>query len=265
LIGGDDAKIDGFSIRDGYADGAGGEIYDTKGGGLLNYLGGERVKPSYEPTLGFDTNVENCTFENNYASEGGATYTYHGGNPTYTNVTFQNNEAEYGAATLDRAGTNSIYTDRLFEDNYSEYKGGASFTDYGAMASFFNCDFISNESKTAGGAIYAIDRASQSVANETDYDLIDSTWSDLEDILSAVYVKDCNFISNVAGTNGGALYIYDSSVAKIVNSVFTDNSSTDAAVVASYSGVVYLDSLTTFSGNSPKDFTTEGTGARIES
>jgi len=264
LIGGDDATLDGFSVMDGYADGVDGEIYDSKGGGLLNYLGGERVRPDYEPTLGFDTNVENCVFEDNYASEGGATYTYHGGNPTYTNVAFQNNEAEYGAATLDRAGTNSIYTDCSFDDNYAVLKGGAAFTDYGAMSSFFNCDFNSNESGTAGGAIYAIDRASQAVANETDYALIDSSWSNMSDILSAVYVEGCNFVGNTAGTNGGAMYIYDSSVAKIVDSVFADNVSTDAAVVASYSGVVYVDSLTTFSGNSPENFTTEGTGARIE-
>ena len=53
-------------------------------------------------------------------------------------------------------------------------------------------------------------------------------------------------------------------MAKVVNSVFTDNVLTDAAIVASYSGVVYIDSLTTFSNNSPKDHTTEGTGATIE-
>jgi len=263
LIGGDDAILDGFTVSGGHADGIGGELYDNKGGALLNYLAGERVRPDYEPTLGFDPDIRNCVFENNYAAEGGAAYTYHGGNPEFTNVEFNNNEADYGAATLDRAGTNATYTECTFENNLANYKGGAVFTDYGAMSSFYECDFINNTAATEGGALYAIDRASQACANVTSFDLIDPSWENLEDIYSAVYIESCNFTLNAAGTKGGALYIYDSSYAKIVSSTFTNNTADDAAIVASYSATVIVDSNTIFSNNYPKDYTTEGTGAKI--
>ncbi|WP_461205606.1 hypothetical protein [Clostridium sp. DL1XJH146] len=253
LIGADEAIIDGVTITGGYADGIDGYVYDNKGGGLLNYLAGNRVRPDEEPTLGFDTEVYNCVFDDNYAEEGGATYTYHGGNPVYDNCTFTNNTAQYGGATLDRAGTNAIYTDCTFADNYASYKGGAAFTDYGAMSTFTDCIFDNNESETAGGAIYVIDRASQAVPNETDFDLIDDSWELLIDIYSSVYVDSCSFTNNKAGTNGGALYVYEGSYGKIVNSSFDGNSSTDAAIVASNAGNVILDNATTFANNLPTD------------
>ena len=258
LIGADYSVIDGFTITGGYADGVDGDIYDNKGGGLLNYLAGNRVRPDEEPTLGFDTVINNCVFENNYAEEGGASYTYHGGNPEFTNCTFSENTAEYGGAVLDRAGTNSIYNDCEFNDNYAIYKGGAAFTDYGAMSSFYNCNFDGNESVTAGGAIYAIDRASQAVPNETDFYLIDDSWELLTDIYSAVYLENCSLTNNVAGTNGGALYIYDGSYAKIINSTIENNQATDAAITASNSGTVIVDEDSSFNNNTISDTTSDG-------
>lgn len=258
VIGADDAVIDGFTITGGYADGVDGAIYDSKGGGLINYLGGNRVRPDEEPTLGFDIEISNCIFTDNYADEGGASYTYHGGNPVYDNCTFVENTAEYGGAVLDRAGTNSKYTDCTFTDNEAIYKGGAAFVDYGSMATLTNCDFDGNEAQANGGAIYAIDRASQAVPNETDFDLIDPTWSSMTDIYSAVYLDTCTFTNNTAGFNGGALYIYDSSFAKIVNSVFDGNSANDAAIVANSSSTIMIDTATSIINSSPRDTYSDG-------
>lgn len=258
VIGADDAVIDGLTITGGYADGVDGAIYDNKGGGLINYLGGNRVRPDEEPTLGFDIEISNCIFTDNYADEGGASYTYHGGNPVYDNCTFVENTAEYGGAVLDRAGTNSKYTDCTFVDNEAIYKGGAAFVDYGSMATFTNCNFDSNEAKTNGGAIYAIDRASQAVPNETDFDLIDPSWSSMTDIYSAVYLDTCTLTNNIAGISGGALYIYDSSYAKIVNAVFDGNSASDAAIVANSSATIMIDAATSITNSSPIDTYSDG-------
>jgi predicted outer membrane repeat protein len=126
------------------------------------------------------------------------------------------------------------------------------------MATFTDCTFDNNESKTAGGAIYVIDRASQAVPNETDFYLIDESWSSLTDIYSAVYIDSCSFTNNTAGTNGGALYVYDSGYGKVVNSSFDGNSATDAAIVASNSGTVILDKATTFINSSPTDTYSDG-------
>ncbi|OJF75927.1 MAG: hypothetical protein BKP49_09735 [Treponema sp. CETP13] len=253
VIGADNATLDGFTITAGYADGIDGQIYDTKGGGLINYLAGDRVRPDITPTLGFDTVIVNCTFSNNYAEEGGASYTYHGGNPKFTNCSFINNKAQYGGSTVDRAGTNAIYTDCSFTNNNALYKGGATFTDYGSMSSFYNCSFSNNKSGTAGGAIYVIDRASQEIPNKTDFELIDSTWSNTNDIFSAVYIENSTFTANIAGTNGGAIYIYDGSYAKIVDSDFTKNVASDAAITANNSAKVYIDIKTSFSNNAPEN------------
>ncbi|MGD1823170.1 MAG: right-handed parallel beta-helix repeat-containing protein [Pleomorphochaeta sp.] len=250
LVGSDNALIDGFTISDGYADGVDGEVYDNKGGALINYLAGNRVRPDIEPTLGFDTELYNVIFINNYANEGGAVYTYHGGNPTFTNCSFINNSAKYGAAVLDRAGTNAIYTSCSFQNNFSIYKGGTAFCDYGSMQSFYNCEFIDNESESAAGAIYIIDRASQAIPNETDFDLIDETWANLSDIFSSVYIENCDFINNTAKTNGGAIYVYESGYAKIVDSTFINNTADDATVVANNSGKIFITITTTFKNNS---------------
>lgn len=252
VIGADDAILDGFTITGGYADGEDGEPYNKYGGGMLNFTAGFRDIPMIDYTIGFDVVVNNCTFTDNYAETGGATYTFHGGNPEYNNCTFTNNTAKYGGATADVAGTNAIYTDCDFISNYAIYKGGASFIDYGSMAQFYNCNFEDNESATAGGAIYVLDRASQEINNEMDFYLIDDTWSVTTDIYSTVYLEDCTLTGNTAGSNGGAMYVYEASYAKLVNCVIEDNVSVDAAIVANNEATVILQDVT-FENNSPED------------
>ncbi len=249
VIGSNNAVLDGFIIEDGQADkDIDGEVYDNKGGGLLNYYAGNRVVPHYTPVLGFDTIVKNTVFRDNYAVEGAASYTYHGGNPTFENCTFENNEAVYGGAILDRAGTNSTYVNSIFENNYAEYKGGAAFIDYGSMATFTDCMFDGNVSGTSGGAIYVIDRASQAITNDTDFDLIDPTWSSMNDIFSTVLVENSEFTNNLAGTNGGSIYVYESSFAKVIDSYFSGNSATNNGddIAIFYESTLYLDTDSEF-------------------
>lgn len=223
LIGSDSAILDGFTITGGYADGS--EVYDTKGGAILNYHGGYRVRPDLEPLLGFNTVMKNIVFTNNYAKDGGAVYTYHGGNPVFESCVFINNKALYGAATMDRGGVNSTYTDCEFINNEAEYKAGAVFVDYGSMATFSESTFSNNVAGTSGGAIYVIDRASQAIPNETDIQLVDPTWTLTTDIFSTILANDCSFNNNIAGIDGGAIYIYESSNAKISGTSFTANES----------------------------------------
>ncbi len=252
VISVDDSLIDGFTITGGYADGADGEPYNKYGGGMLNFTAGFRDIPMIDYGIGCDVIVSNCIFSDNYAQTGGATYTFHGGNPEYNNCTFVNNTAKYGGATADVAGTNAIYTDCDFISNYASYKGGAVFTDYGAMAQFYNCNFQDNESGTAGGAIYVLDRASQEINNEMDFYLIDETWSVSTDIYSTVYLEGCTLTGNIAGSNGGAMYVYEASFAKLVDCILADNVSVDAAIVANNEATVILQD-TTFANNTPED------------
>ncbi len=231
VIGADNTILDGFVITAGYADGSDNKTYDVNGGGLLAYEGGIRCIPSYRYTIGFDMNISNCTFVDNYALSGGAVYSYHGSNLEFENCTFVENNALYGGAVVDNAGANSIYVECVFEDNTAKYKGGAVLVDYGSMSAFYNTTFTGNESGTAGGAIYLIDRASQEIGNDTDFHLIDSTWTNMNDIYSAIYLENCQLTSNIAGTSGGAIYAYESTYVKLVNSQFSNNQATDNQIV----------------------------------
>ncbi|MDC7223637.1 MAG: right-handed parallel beta-helix repeat-containing protein, partial [Spirochaetales bacterium] len=223
FIGADDVVLDSLYITGGYADGQDGEVYDNKGGAVLNYWGGKRARPDLEPTLGFDITFNNCVFADNYALEGGAVYTYHGGNPVFTSCEFINNRADYGGATVDRAGVNSLYIDCEFNNNSVDYKGGALFVDYGSMATIKSSVFEGNSAMTSGGAVYVIDRASQAIPNETDINLIDPTWTNSKDIFSSILVEGSRFTANSAGLYGGAFYIYESSTLKVSGSDFEDN------------------------------------------
>ena len=231
VIGSDNALIDGFTITGGNADGVNGEVYDQKGGGLLNYSAGIRMPPHTLPLLGFDTIIKNTIFIDNHAIEGGAVYTYHGGNPEFENVSFLENTADYGGAVLERAGCDSTYINSSFEDNSSTYKGGAVFVDYGSMANFSGCIFDNNTSLN-GGAIYSTDRASQEIQNTTSIHLVDPTWSFPEDIFSTVLVSNSTFSNNYAEMSGSAIFLYDSSNGKIVNSEFANNISGDDIEIA---------------------------------
>lgn len=224
LVGADKVIVDGLTITGGYADGAdGGEVYDNKGGALLNYLAGNRVKPTYTPSLGFDLTLKNVTFVDNYAEEGGAVYTYHGGNPVFEDCFFTDNRALYGGATVDRAGTNSFYVNCQFSGNEAVYKGGALFVDYGSMATVSESLFIANKAGACGGAIYVIDRASQETPNQTAIALIDPAWENNKDIFSSVLVVNSSFKNNFAERDGGALYVYEGSNAKMSGATFEEN------------------------------------------
>ena len=222
VIGSNNASLTDLTITGGNADGLGGQVYDRLGGGLLNYLAGNRVSPTYEPLLGFDTQLTNVYFYNNSAIAGGATYTYFGGNPVFTGCTFDSNSAVLGGATYEVGSTDATYNECIFIDNSAENQGGSSYVDYGAMTEFYSCDFISNTA-VAGGALYAIDRASQDINNDTNFsELVDSTWTTDTDIYSTAYFDTCTFDSNTASNEGNALYAIEGSYIKLVNTDVAD-------------------------------------------
>ncbi len=227
VIGSDNASLTNLSIRDGYADGKNGEVYDKLGAGLLNYAAGNRVIPTYEPTLGFDTKITNVTFTNNYAECGAAVYTYHGGNPVFTDCSFTNNIALYGGASYDVGGCASKYYNCDFSDNIAKYAGGAIFVDYGALSSYYNCDFTNNEAGTCGGVLYIIDRASQSILNDTDFSVLIDTTADSTgdtDIYSSAYFKNCTISGNKSANGDYDLYAVEGSYIKLVDTaVSSDN------------------------------------------
>ncbi len=220
LFGASDALIDGFSIRNGYADG---KWSSSRGGGLLCYDGNS-------PT------VNNCTFTNNYAIEGGAVAAYNYSAPTITNCTISSNSAERAGGILLRTGPDTqaagaIISSTTLTGNTASDRGGAVYLDYGAWASFTDCTFDLNTAAGNGGAVYVDNNSSQLASIEA--------WFD-----------SCGFQNNTSQKRGGAFAIYEGSI-YISDSVITGNSARTGGggIALNYHGSYDLEN-STISGNS---------------
>ena len=172
------ARLDGFTIRGGYA--------DIEGGGGLYSVGGSQ-------------HVERCFFVDNAAvhvgffkgiATGGAVYQQIG-SPTFVACEFNGNQVQAGTTGGSQGGavyngnTAASYADCVFRDNVSAgsflgASGGAVYNGFG-NPSFTRCRFERNRVEGAapqGGALYF----------ET----------------SPVRVLDCEFVDNQAGPGGGS-------------------------------------------------------------
>lgn len=193
LFGASDGAIDGFTIRDGYADG---KYFNSRGGGLLCY---DNNSPS----------VSNCTITDNYAVEGGAIAAFYFSAPTITDCTIVSNSAELAGGILFRIGPDTQETGAqvigtVFSNNSANDRGGAIYVDYGAWPSFTDCTFSSNTAKGNGGAVYVDNNSSQ-------FDII-QTW-----------FNTCIFENNTTQKRGGALAVYEGTV-HLSSSTLTNNS-----------------------------------------
>ncbi|HEY3320592.1 MAG TPA: right-handed parallel beta-helix repeat-containing protein [Planctomycetota bacterium] len=200
VIGASGAVLDGFTIRDGNANG---RTYDAKGGGMINYLRAPQSGPMGAPT-GFSPVVRNCTFTHNHATEGGAVYNYDRSAPAFANCQFVENSAEYGGAIVDRVGVHSTFTGCRFEKNTAHWRAGAVYLDYGARPSFTDCQFVANRSECHGGALATVSRASQLEA-------------------TIALLKNCAFNGNVARQRGGAIAAADNSILGVETCTFSGN------------------------------------------
>jgi predicted outer membrane repeat protein len=211
------AVIDGFTITKGNAD----------GDRLLRMGGGILMLDDY-------ATVENCTFTDNSAVEGGAIYVFNiNGDGSGTsdivvinNCDFSNNSASNGGAIVLRVGASSDITNCSFTNNYAEWRGGAVFIDYGAYnyapITFDNCSFDGNTTNGNGGAIYSDDMASQ---------LGGTYWT----------VQNSIFTNNTAAYRGGAVANYNTAnYPTFTANTFTGNSATLGGNAISLDGGVEL-------------------------
>ncbi|MDM8521772.1 DUF1565 domain-containing protein [Desulfococcaceae bacterium HSG8] len=220
LFGASDATVDGFTIRDGRAEG---KFFNSRGGGLLCYDGNS-------PT------VSNCTFTDNYATEGGAIAAYYNSAPTVTDCTIDSNSAERAGGILFRTGPDSQATGAqvsgtIFSNNSASDRGGAVYVDYGAWPSFTNCTFTSNTATGNGGSVYVDNNSSQLSVIQT--------WFDT-----------CTFEDNVTGKRGGAFAIYEGTVHLSASTVTNNSAGTGGGGIAlDYQGAYNADELSTIFGN----------------
>jgi predicted outer membrane repeat protein len=200
VTGSDDAVIDGFTIRDGYAVLTGQETDDS--GSLVAVPGGtepveilDRVtnrRSSYGGGLlnvHAGTLTRNCCFLNNYAAKGGAVY----------NMVTRSWNPDSPENTL--SGQLPVFENCIFEDNHARDRGGAVTNDFFTASTFMNCIFSNNSCEAEGGALYA-------------------------DMGSPVYLMNVLFCHNEA-ERGAALVAEGASSHRMVYTTFVGNMAYD--------------------------------------
>ena len=205
---------------------------------------------------GLNIKINNCTFINNTAHDGGAIASY-GANTTVTNSEFYNNSAKYNGAIYINSENGKI-TNSNFENNYANVSAGAIGWAYQSYGLIENCTFTNNQApeqnaeKGGGGAIFwnegqnAIIRNSKFTNNKAYMGGAIYLNAPINEI-----IYNCTFENNSA-TSGGAVYTdslnktaQDSAV--IENSLFKNNTAT-------IGGAIYLKNIGTiiasnFTGN----------------
>lgn len=218
------AVLDGFTVRDGLADGTFG-TNNEKGAGL--YISAGNMGES-APV------IRNCVFTANVATGGGGAIYVEvaagsSGSPTIEDCDFRENTTEAvssGGAiahnVVEGGILSPIYRNLYFENNEAGDNGGAlAFfsSNLGTISApkISNCTFVSNLAESQGGAIY-----SRTLDNAVHQGIIESSFFNRNEVLEsggAVYDQasfgststtrflNNHFKENGAAGNGGAVYI----------------------------------------------------------
>ncbi len=216
------AVLDGFTIRDGYADGP-----NTGGGGNtgLNSTSAEAIVAGINHSAGGGiinfqaaASFYNCIITNNYAGKAGGAYnmvstTARGSdddpNPDYENCTFINNTSGgRGGAVQNDVATHPSFVNCRFIDNSCDGKGGGMYNDFYCSPFLTNCIFAGNYAIMAGA-----------MGNDGS---------------SSPTIVNCTFANNEAWDKGAAIYngshaaSADPNLPQIVNCIFYGNKITTA-------------------------------------
>lgn len=234
VSGADGATLDGFTVQDGFADGAspawnGGGMYNNSNSPTLANIiftnntatnnGGGMYNISSSPTL---TNV---TFSGNTAVDGGGMYN-NTSDPTLSNVTFNGNKATNNGGGMLNGGVNGstpTLTNVTFINNTTTYSGGGMYN-YLSSPVLADITFSGNSARQGGG---------------------------LYNYVGSPQITDSTFSGNSATDGGGGMDNYEGSAPTLTNVTFTDNTATTGwgGGMYNYKSSPILTGVT-FSGNS---------------
>ena len=195
-----DSIVDGFTITNGYAWGAG--IYCLNSSPTIqNCIIQANASDSKGAAIACDQanpNILSCIISDNYAVEGGAVYASQS-QLTIDACTFQNNYTT-GSLPFGRGGAVCLendsqltLTDSIIQNNVSATFGGALYC-YDSDATLVNSLIKANWAESFGGAVYAN--------------------------LSTLTLTNCTCTGNVAQFRGGAVHTFDATTVTINNSIF---------------------------------------------
>ncbi len=160
VVGADGARLDGFTITGGNAngsreDGAGGGMFNMSSSPIIErcifignsavLMGGGIYNELSSPTL------IDCVFKDNSAPYGGAMENY-SASPTVINTVFTENSSTQNGGAVSNYFSSPEFVNCEFSGNRTTFSGGAVFN-YKGAPSFINCTFTGNRSEEKGGAI----------------------------------------------------------------------------------------------------------------
>jgi len=153
------AKLDGFTITAGHADGDG-TYYNFEGAGMLNYQSSPSVinctfsnNTADNPGGGMSNitvtsiNIDNCIFVNNSGLSGGGLY-IDGSSGYISNSTFKANSAYVGGGLGLSSSSTTTVINCLFIDNIATNNGGEIYI-YNCSPTITNCTIIHNSDTEA--------------------------------------------------------------------------------------------------------------------
>ena len=244
--------VDGFTIRDGHADGS--EIY---GGGMTAW------------NLDSSNSILNCRFEGNYAANAGAGLHIWAAAPQVIDCVFVANTAGNGGGGLTAIGSASpviirctFVRNTALSDPLYGAGGGAIAMDASSSTDILDCVFSGNTAEGDGGAIW-LDEASRSRAQTNVINCLftgnsaGGNGGGLICITSSLTVSGCTFAANAAGAEGGAVFLKQPNAAALVNCIFVGNAQHAVAEEQADHDVTISHCL--FHGNAEGDLLDEGT------
>jgi hypothetical protein len=205
----DTARLDGFTVTGGNANGTGTvevntlAIGRTSGGGMVVYTAA--------PVITNDSIAGNSA-----NGEGGGAYIYFDSNPVFTNTVIKNNTATSGGGVYIYESSGAKFTRTVISNNVAAVNGGGVFAGIASTPEFTNTVISGNTAAVNGGGV-CVDNSS------------------------------CIFINtlvsgNTAGNNsyGGGVYLTNNGTADFTNATIAGNYAPRSGGVYNNSGTLVL-------------------------
>ncbi|MCA9245232.1 MAG: right-handed parallel beta-helix repeat-containing protein, partial [Phycisphaerales bacterium] len=210
------AVLDGFTIRDGYADA------DPNDGGA-----GVRVFGVGAPT------IRDCRIVDNAGNRGGGVYCAFGASPRFENCRIQLNSALLttwpagGGGAHCYVNAHPTFSACEFSANTAELGAGVAML-FGCAPEFADCEFLQNDGGVdgSGGGLYAYGDCDATLTrcvfqnNNAHYGMGIALFFDCDPT-----VTDCDFVDHNRPTDaeGGGMYVYSTCSPVIEGCLFADN------------------------------------------
>ena len=223
-----DITLDNLVVKNNYEFTANNVIFqNSKGTGSSNIMGGAINTGNSGNTL-----IISSVFRNNKATYGGAIYASGDSNLVIVNSTFENNHADfYGGAIAIENGVGFQLVNSTFLDCYSVHNAGGAIYSRESFLDIKNSNFTSCNA-SIGGAICDLESFSIFDSIIAENNKADYYGGAIYKMYGTLEVISSSFFSNEA-SNGGAMYIDNSSYLLINSSSFSYNIAKD------YGGAIY--------------------------